>query len=33
MVVDHIALVVRSLEQAIPMWVATFGYNSRPPRY
>jgi len=26
MVIDHIAIVVRSLEQAIPHWQAIFGY-------
>lgn len=26
MVIDHIAVVVRSLEQAIPLWRSAFGY-------
>ena len=27
MIIDHIAIVVRSLEQAIPHWERTFGYT------
>ena len=26
MVVDHIAVVVRSIEQAMPLWIEAFGY-------
>lgn len=27
MIIDHIAIVVRSLEQAIPLWEKAFGYS------
>ncbi|MGH6891310.1 MAG: VOC family protein [Dongiaceae bacterium] len=27
MVIDHLAVVVRSLEQAIPLWESAFGYT------
>lgn len=26
MVIDHVAVVVRSLEQALPLWIGIFGY-------